>query len=204
MRGRLAATVALALLGTVLVAATAAAQDSQAQVRAQVEDTPDALPGTYQVAVNVTVQNPQACACRETTVELRVADRPAWVDEAAFDPASYTIDWAEQTADGSPQEHVQDAALAFRVSADKAGDPAASLTLGANASSPNPAHDVETFPTQITVTFPPPADGTAGGSASADTASQEDPAERQVPVGVAVALAAGVGAAGARRGARSG
>lgn len=147
-------------LGVLFFAGVAVAQDSQAQIEGEIVEAPDTLPGVYEAALTVGTQHPgvgsgaQVCACTETTIDLFLGEAPDWVVDASFDPASFTVDWVEESADGHLGGHVQDVALRFTVDEEKLGDEPHSLIVDGEGSSDTPFHDVHVAPTQLNVHFP--------------------------------------------------
>lgn len=173
-------TASIALVG-LLFAGGAVAQDSQAQIHGEIVEAPDTLPGVYEAALVVETQNPgvggevQVCACTETTIELSLEESPDWVMDASFEPASFTVDWVEESADGNLEDHVQEVDLRFTVDEEKLGDGSERLTVEGEGSSDTAFHDVHVAPAQLAVHFPGGDDaGDGDGGVSMAQASEEE------------------------------
>jgi hypothetical protein len=142
----------VAVLATVAVAATASAQGQTVHVSVEdavVTDTPDELPGMYEVAMVVEARPTGGmCLCTETAVELETT-QPSGVD-AVLTPSAYAIQWLGQ----HQGEHTEEVRASFDVPAEYANESMVRVTIDGHASANAPAVDGEFYPADVALPIP--------------------------------------------------
>lgn len=180
----------LALLTALSMLPSATAQGGgSTQLSSSGVAAPDALPGVYEVPLEVIVQFPMGmCACTEVQIDF-FAQEDAWKNRTSFQPASLIVpyDPVETVPGQAIREHVQ---VQIAAPADMAGQPPTRVTLDAQATTDGPT-SMQVAPTQITLEFPDLADpalasNAAGSGDGAPGEGEEDPAEASAIPSVAL------------------
>jgi hypothetical protein len=157
-----------------------AQQSVTTTVAGSVQEAPDELPGVYRANLEVTVEaSGGQCLCQQTAVELHASDRSDPVDEVAFSPRGFVVDWTRNADEigGAEEKNVR---VAIGVSEVPENASLLRVTVVPEATSSSQLVHDQTNPTQLAFAIP---DGNASqadeasADASQDSGGDEGPDE---------------------------